>query len=176
MTPAIHVLKICLVFVCLLNLASLIAFQVFVITITNKRLEGIGKPHTVFAWTEYGTIALSGLLFISYGYSIWGKPMVHRFIRAALLLHLALFLICTGFQWINHQAGLADYYNNETNMFPDNKIKPFSCENFEGTNRMGECIVTQCHNFAPIVTGFIVVIEVLVTLICRPLPPTKFSL
>ncbi|KAK3848469.1 MAG: hypothetical protein J3R72DRAFT_429090 [Linnemannia gamsii] len=83
-------MKLCMAFVCLPNLASLITFQVLVITATNKRLDGIGRPHVVCAWTEYGTIILSVFLFVFYSYSIWGKPMVHRFVRAALL---ALFLV-----------------------------------------------------------------------------------
>ncbi|KAF9130604.1 hypothetical protein BGX30_013444 [Mortierella sp. GBA39] len=114
MARAIFGLRIWLAFVCLVNLVIVSIYYGWVIgTMSNARQDRLDKPRYTYNWSDYGVIAFSVILFISYIYSIVGKKHLfhHRFERAFLMLFPALFLLGIMFRAIHAQIESAKMTN-----------------------------------------------------------------
>ncbi|KAG0278303.1 hypothetical protein BGZ96_002450 [Linnemannia gamsii] len=176
MARAIFGLRIWLAFVCLINLAIVSTYYGWVIgTKSNTRQDSIGAPRYSYNWTDYGVIAFSVILFLSYVYSILVKRHLfhHRFVRAFLMLFPALFLLGIMFYSIHVQLKGAQFANETLREdYFMLRVDPFSCNGTKGES-MSICAVMQSYIFVPIVTGVFVIIEVLVTLLRGPLHHPK---
>ncbi|KAF9538403.1 hypothetical protein EC957_006778 [Mortierella hygrophila] len=163
MSRAILVLRIWLAFACFFNLA---------VVSTYYGMTGIlGSKGT-----DYGILVSSILLFLSYLYSIWGKTSFvgNKYIHAFLMLIPAMVLIGCSSYLVHLQITMADFYNKYMQGNQAISYNPFTCDyyGYEGSG-FGLCFLMQSYNFAPIITGIFVIIEVLVTLLRGPLHPSK---
>ncbi|KAG0287542.1 hypothetical protein BGZ97_007065 [Linnemannia gamsii] len=175
MTLAIVGLRIWLAFVCLANLATVGTFYGWYVgTLINQQQESLGRPRYVYEWVDYGMIISSSLLFISYVYSIWGKrPLAsNKYARAVLMLIPGLVLLGISLRQIHLQITKAKAINdNRQSESEMGNLNPFSCAGWGEST--GFCIVIQCYFFVPIITGFFVIFEVLVTLLKGPIHSVK---
>ncbi|KAF8927205.1 hypothetical protein BGZ47_002268 [Haplosporangium gracile] len=175
--PAILKLRILLAIVCFANLAIVGTYYGWVVAnTTNTRQSIFGKKPYIYNWADYGIIGCSIILFVSYIYSLWVKrPLFcfrNRFIRAVLMLIPGVFLLGIMVRAVKHLISSLKLSSDDSSN--DNfavRIDPFTCISFGETK--GPCTVLKCYVSLPMVTGFIVIVEVLVTLIRGPLHPTK---
>ena len=163
MPVALLVLRIWLAFVCFFNL-------VIVSTYYGLR-GGLARKGA-----DYGILISSILLFISYLYSIWGKNPItnNKYVRALLMLILAVVLIGCSSYLVHLQIVLAETYSQYLQGNQSNTLNPFTCDSYEeGWEGIGNCFLDQSYNFGTIITGIFVIIEVLVTFFRGPLHPLK---
>lgn len=176
MARAIFGLRIWLAFICLVNLVIVSTYYGWVIgTMSSARQDRLGKPRYSYNWADYGIIAFSTILFISYIYSLVGKKHLfhHRFVRAFLMLFPALFLLGIMFRSIHVQIESARMTDeNLTGDYFMVRIDPFSCDGLKGDS-LSICAIMQSYIFLPIVIGVFVIIEVVVTLFRGPLHHPK---
>ncbi|KAF9099837.1 hypothetical protein BGX23_011437 [Mortierella sp. AD031] len=163
MAPAIFGLRVWLAFVALVNLSIVIAFHAWFtphLNKTRRELDDSGPFLYKYDWVDYTVINTSVLLFLSYLYSICGKPRIHKYARAFLMLLSACLLLGVQLRQVDlimitiRAFAPRDYDHN-----------PFSCSGTVDST----CALYQSYTFFPIVTGFFSVIEVPVTLFRGPL-------
>ncbi|KAF9538406.1 hypothetical protein EC957_006781 [Mortierella hygrophila] len=177
MAPAVFKLRILLALACFANLAVVGAYYGWVIAnTTNTRQAIFGKKPYVYNWADYGIIGCSAILFFAYIYSIWVKKAMfcfgNRIVRAVLMLIPGGFLLGIMVRAVHHLIESLKLSSDKSSN--DNftvRIDPFTCIGFGNTD--GPCTVLKCYVSFPIVVGFFVIIEVLVTLLRGPLHPTK---
>ncbi|KAG0049972.1 hypothetical protein BGZ89_004015 [Linnemannia elongata] len=173
MTPAIFGLRLVMVFVALVNFSITIAFYAYLIPLINKVPDGFdsGQEAYEFYWGDYTIIIASVVLLIAYLYSIWGKKahISNKYARAVLMLLPALFLIGVQLRQVDLTIKFAKMVN-ESRPSSALQIEPFSCANSDGSVD-AKCSLVMSHIFVPVVTGFLTIIEVAVTLFRGPLHP-----
>ncbi|KAG0301008.1 hypothetical protein BGZ97_002980 [Linnemannia gamsii] len=173
-SPAIYKLRLWLALVCFANLVVVSVYYGWVIRNRNNEPKGFfSKKLYVYNWADYGIIASSVILFLAYIYSLFvKKPLIrNRFVRAILMLLPGVFLLGVMLRSIRL---LIDSFKLTSDSSPDNfavKIDPFTCIGFNKPE--GPCTVMKSYVIVPMITGFFVIIEVLVTLIRGPLHPPK---
>ncbi|KAF9099836.1 hypothetical protein BGX23_011436 [Mortierella sp. AD031] len=168
MAPAIFGLRVWLAFISLVNLSIVIAFHAWFIPFLNelnKRKDFLELSPYEYDWVDYTVIITSVLLLLSYLYSIWGKPRVHKFVRAFLMLLCACLLLGVQLRQVDLAIRLVKRHSIEYN--------PFSCSGADDSTIAAACGLQQGYTFIPIVTGFFAIIEVFVTLFRGPLHPPK---
>ncbi|KAG0274748.1 hypothetical protein BGZ96_004112 [Linnemannia gamsii] len=177
MTPAILVLRLWLVFICLANLVIVSTFYGWYVGVMiNEQQEYLGESRYVYQWRDYGMIIPSVLLFIAYVYSIWGKkPLIsNKYARAVLMLIPGLVLLGISLRQIQFQITAAKFLNENRELREVQDFDPFSCAGWADSTKF--CIIMQLYFFVPIITGFFVIIEVFVTLFRGPLHPAKSAI
>lgn len=129
----------------------------------NNTLPDDKKKSINYNWKVYAIIVSSVFLFFAYLYAVFGKkPLVHRFVCAALMLVPALFLLGIMFPWVDSsvQAGKIMGKSMLTCWYwPDDMIN--------------WCRVDVAHHLVAIITGIFVAIEVFITLLSTAVIPGK---
>ncbi|KAF9323887.1 hypothetical protein BGZ91_003283 [Linnemannia elongata] len=185
MAPAIYGLRLWMAFVTMVNLIFVIVYHAWYIPMTNeikakrsREMYDLGFTETdegfqyEYTWDDYAIIVPSVILLPAYIYSIWGKRSLvpNKYSRAVLMLLLALFMI--GVQLRQVDLILKAFHKVFKDAPTEYVVSPFSCVP-AGNSFLAVCIVGQIYQFAPVVVGFFVIIEVAVTLFRGPLHSHK---
>ncbi|KAK3839529.1 MAG: hypothetical protein JOS17DRAFT_729374 [Linnemannia elongata] len=187
MAPAIYGLRIWMALVTLANLIIVITFHAWYIPKMNKVMteryremyeQGVTQTDLSidseyeYAWDDYAVIISSVILLPAYLYSIWGKRsfVSNKYARAVLMLLPALFLI--GVQLRQVDVIIRSYNRLFEGFPPELRSSPFSCS-YPGHGFNATCGFGQSYMFVPVVVGFFVIIEVVVTLFRGPLHSPK---
>ncbi|KAF9125523.1 hypothetical protein BGW39_007323 [Mortierella sp. 14UC] len=159
MTPAVFRLRVWMAFITLVNFCIGIAFYAWLVARSNKYNTKAGEDVYKYKWTDVAMLIASLALFLAYLCSIWSKPRLHKFVRAALMLLPALFLLGVQLRQIQLRIELINTINKR---LPSQygSLKPFSCDGSTDAS----CGILQSWTFIPVIVGFFVVIEVFVTL------------
>ncbi|KAG0049425.1 hypothetical protein BGZ83_005775 [Gryganskiella cystojenkinii] len=100
----------------------------------------------LLGWMDWAQIVLTGFLFVATIWAVQGKPVLHRYLRAFLMLFFSVFLLYIGL-WAVHREVIYSYSYG----------LPFSCDYVL-------CRVAWADIFLGIILGFLVVIDVGLTL------------
>jgi hypothetical protein len=174
MASALFGLRVWMALITLVNLCIVISFYAWLVPFWNNRNQELEllSPFE-YTWQDFALLIASPILFLAYLYSIWGKPRLHKFLRATLMLLPALFMLGINLRAIQMQVKAVNMLNeNRRARGPDWDIpplRPFDC----GDTLEAACGIVQAYIFIPVIVGFFVIIEVFVTLFRGPLYPTK---
>ena len=159
-------LRLWLLFVTFVNLAFVSVDYAWTDAIAREYINT--HPHdkkqsNTYSWQRLAIIISSVFLFFAYLYAVFGKkPLVHRFVRAALMLVPALFLLVIIFLWVDGWDRMGKMMGRSM----------FTCWIWPD-DMVNWCRVDVAHHFVAIITGFFVAIEVFITLLSTAVIPGK---
>jgi hypothetical protein len=146
-TDGLRKLRYWNLFVATLDFIAMLVFTIL------YSIKGIGRT---FFLRGYVCFIISGLLFVSYIYSIKGEPRIHKYLRAFLMLFLALFELGINLQVIADNVKLAP---------PGLRFK---CGTYD------VCYASNAFLFISVILGFFVILEVGWTLKVGSLQPKNY--
>ncbi|KAF9124672.1 hypothetical protein BGW39_007981 [Mortierella sp. 14UC] len=172
MANAIFGLRVWMALITSVNLCIVIATYAWLVPYSKSNIMDPDDGFN-YNWTDIAILTASSVLFLAYLYSIWGKPRLHKFARAPLMLLPALFLLGVQLHQIQLQVKFVNMLNERNQSRMDGweipPMKPFSC----GDMIDAPCGILQSWTFIPVIVGFFAVIEVFVTLLRGPLQPAN---
>ncbi|KAG0054193.1 hypothetical protein BGZ89_002705 [Linnemannia elongata] len=166
MALPVRSLRLWLLFVTFVNLAFVTVDYPWSYALArgfNNALPDDKKKPLTYSWKMFAIIISSVFLFFAYLYAVLGKkPLVHRFVRAALMLVPALFLLGIMFPWVDASVQVGKMMGKSM----------FTCW-YWPDDLINWCRVDVVHHFIAIITGIFVAIEVFITLLSTAVIPDK---
>ncbi|KAF9099834.1 hypothetical protein BGX23_011434 [Mortierella sp. AD031] len=111
----------------------------------RARENGDPTKYVSLKWHDYMSIISGVVLFVTYLYSLWGKTLVHKYIRAFLVLIPTVMLL---YYSINFMERFGDEHESLA------KFDPFTCE-----SRDQVCLSMNSHIFLGLIAGVFALVE-----------------
>ncbi|KAG0219546.1 hypothetical protein BGX33_002491 [Mortierella sp. NVP41] len=136
----------------------------------RARENGDPTKYVSLKWHDYMSIISGVVLFVTYLYSLWGKTLVHKYIRAFLVLIPTVMLLYYSINFMVSLINARDAINNmHKERFGDEheslaKFDPFTCE-----SRDQVCLSMNSHIFLGLIAGVFALVEVAMSLFMSPI-------